>query len=61
MDENEWMRASAAAEYLGVSRERIRQLVAAGLLESQRVEPRQVWIRIVSLDARKSKARGPVE
>ena len=48
----EWVRAADAARMLGVSRERVRQLIEAGALASKREEKRQVWVLVADIEAR---------
>ena len=52
MSEREWVRAADAARMLGISRERVRQLLAAGALDGKREAPRQVWVSVASIKAR---------
>ena len=52
MDKPEWVRAADAARMLGVSRERVRQLIASDALESKREDKRQVWVSVADIEAR---------
>ena len=47
-----WVRAADAARMLGLSRERVRQLIEAGALESKREDRRQVWVKVADIEAR---------
>ena len=51
-DEVEWVRAADAARMLGISRERVRQLIESGALESKREAKRQVWVQVADIEAR---------
>jgi hypothetical protein len=48
----EWVRAADAARMLGLSRERVRQLMATGQLAGKREERRQVWVSVADITAR---------
>ena len=48
----EWVRASDAARMLGVSRERVRQLIVAGALTSKREARRRTWVLVADIEAR---------
>lgn len=52
MTEQEWVRASEAARMLGVSRERVRQLIEAGHLECRREPGRVCLVSVESVKAR---------
>ena len=47
-----WVRASEAARMLGVSRERVRQLIEAGHLECRREPGRVCLVSVESVKAR---------
>jgi len=48
----EWVRAADAARMLGVSRERVRQLIEAGALTYRREPKRQCWVLVADIEAR---------
>tara|TARA_R110000868_G_scaffold411189_1_gene702194 strand:+ start:764 stop:958 length:195 start_codon:yes stop_codon:yes gene_type:complete len=48
-----WVRAADAARMLGLSRERVRQLIESEALESRREEKRQVWVKVADIEARR--------
>ena len=48
----EWVRAAEAARMLGISRERVRQLIEDDALEARREAKRQVWVSVESINAR---------
>ncbi len=48
----EWVRAADAARMLGVSRERVRQLIEAGVLTCQREPKRRCWVLVRDIEAR---------
>jgi hypothetical protein len=52
MGKAEWVRAADAARMLGVSRERVRQLIEAGALTYRREPKRQCWVLVADLEAR---------
>ncbi len=51
----DWVRASDAARMLGVSRERVRQLIEAGALTSKREARRRTWVLVADIEARLGK------
>lgn len=55
MTEQEWVRAVEAARMLGVSRERVRQLIEAGHLEGRREPSRVCLVSVASIEARLGK------
>jgi hypothetical protein len=48
----EWVRATEAARMLGVSRERVRQLIEADALTARREPKRQCWVLVADIEAR---------
>lgn len=48
----EWVRAAEAARMMNVSRERVRQLIVSGTLESKREPGRVCLVRVASIHAR---------
>lgn len=52
MGKVEWVRASDAARMLGVSRERVRQLIVSGALTSKREARRRTWVLVADIEAR---------
>ena len=48
----EWVRAAEAARRLGISRERVRQLIEAGALEGKREPNRVCLVSVASINAR---------
>jgi len=48
----EWVRATEAARMLGVSRERVRQLIEADALTARREPKRQCWVLVKDIEAR---------
>jgi len=48
----EWVRAADAARMLGVSRERVRQLIEAGALTYKREPKRHCWVLVADIEAR---------
>jgi hypothetical protein len=48
----EWVRAADAARMLGISRERVRQLIEAGALTYRREPKRRCWVLVADIDAR---------
>jgi len=52
VSEHEWVRAIEAARMLGVSRERVRQLIAAGMLDARREPKRVCLVSVSSIQAR---------
>lgn len=47
-----WVRAAVAARMLGVSRERVRQLIEAGQLEGKREAARVCLVSVASIEKR---------
>ena len=58
MTEQEWVRAAEAARMLGVSRERVRQLIEAGHLDGKREPGRVCLVSVASIEARLGKTEG---
>ena len=52
MGKAEWVRASDAARMLGVSRERVRQLIVSGALTARREARRRTWVLVADIEAR---------
>jgi hypothetical protein len=52
MNKAEWVRATEAARMLGVSRERVRQLIEADALTARREPKRQCWVLVKDIEAR---------
>ncbi len=52
MGKAEWVRAADAARMLGVSRERVRQLIEAGALAYKREPSRRCWVLVADIEAR---------
>ncbi len=52
MGKVEWVRASDAARMLGVSRERVRQLIESDALTARREPKRQTWVLLADIEAR---------
>jgi predicted site-specific integrase-resolvase len=48
----EWVRAADAARMLGVSRERVRQLIEAGALTCKQEPKRRCWVLVADIEAR---------
>ena len=52
----EWVRAADAARMLGVSRERVRQLIEADALTARREPKRRCWVLVADIEARLGRA-----
>jgi hypothetical protein len=52
MPKAEWVRAADAARMLGVSRERVRQLIEADALMCKREPKRRCWVLVADIEAR---------
>jgi hypothetical protein len=52
MGKEDWVRAVVAARMLGVSRERVRQLIEAGALTARREPKRRCWVLVADIEAR---------
>lgn len=55
MTDGEWVRAAEASRMLGISRERVRQLIEAGVLVSKREPKRVVLVSVESINQRLGK------
>lgn len=51
----EWVRAADAARMLGISRERVRQLIESGALDGKREAGRVCLVSVASINARLGK------
>jgi excisionase family DNA binding protein len=54
-----WVRVIDAARLLGVSHERVRQLVQRGVLRAERLGPRTILVELASVQAYKRTRRPP--